>query len=981
MKTISQKTGLLFVAVCLPLAALASPGGVDNSFFLRGAINGQINAVVVDSQTNILIAGDFSSVYGHTYYGFAALHPDGSLNTALPEGFFPANVGRDVVALAIDSSQRIYVAGPNGVARLANSAQNWAVDLSYGGNQNGMINTIGTATSLAVRPLDSQLWVGTTTGLYSYDTGGGQTSCALPASFAGGHPYPSVTQVRYYPPSANENETSLEELAVAGIFGGALVSANGSANAGPFPGPAEASCIALRSGPGRLNCDGIHGDILVGGSFPWLFREGGVDSGTYFHAIDYYTNFPADNGYQISYIEQFDGGDALAIGTFSEIHSHPCNNLVHLLPDGTVDSTFANNLSFDGFAMAQQPDGNYIIVGGSLYTPVTGQAERIFAMAPPTAAAFTAPPPAQTTVYEGDTFCLGAGVSGQPAPSMEWLKDGHPLPSQTSASICVGNAGSGDAGSYQLQLTSFCGDPSVITSPSGAVTVLPAPTPPANDQFANAEVISGFDTNVTGTLRSATFEAGEPNHPGDADGRSVWWTWTAPASGPATFDVLGCDFAATLDIYTGSSINSLTLVTNNCQLSSDGEGGTFCNSLNLTCTFQATAGTTYAIAIGGTPNADSLGDIVLGLSAAGAPSGPTFISWNTIVTDTNVDYYAVASDGSNLMASGGSPSLFVSTDAFAWTPVPTSLDVDGALYSVNYDNGVFIAGADGLVENYRPGDSAATPHATTSGLTMNGSVYAQGLYVLTAADGTILTSVDATNWTEQATHTADDSFDWLYSVAYGHGVFVAVGDEGSVVTSTDATNWTLQTAEIGQNSGDSLYGVSYGNGVFVAVGEEGTVITSTDGTNWSLVPTPVVSQPDEDLFGVAFGAGRFVAVGDDGGIAISTDGVNWMLDNSGVTNLSLNAVTYYKDGQFVIVADAGTILVNHLPSFVPAIVKNGNITVTVTGLSGGTAVIEATPTLSPPQWTPLFTNAIVNGAVTFTEPVAGSAKFYRAIIH
>src|SRR6266853_2081800 len=61
-----------------------------------------------------------------------------------------------------------------------------------------------------------------------------------------------------------------------------------------------------------------------------------------------------------------------------------------------------------------------------------------------------------------------------------------------------------------------------------------------NDNFASATVISGSSVTATGSNVGATKEAGEPNiisaSPG---GHSVWWFWTAPASGSVTVSLAG----------------------------------------------------------------------------------------------------------------------------------------------------------------------------------------------------------------------------------------------------------------------------------------------------------------------------------------------------------------------------------------------------------------------------------------------------------
>ena len=85
---------------------------------------------------------------------------------------------------------------------------------------------------------------------------------------------------------------------------------------------------------------------------------------------------------------------------------------------------------------------------------------------------------------------------------------------------------------------------------------------PANDDFANAIDLPGISGTQTGTNNSAaTLEVGEPN-PGDT--KTVWFTWTAPASGDFTYGTLGStnvvatEWDAIVGIYTGAAVNALT---------------------------------------------------------------------------------------------------------------------------------------------------------------------------------------------------------------------------------------------------------------------------------------------------------------------------------------------------------------------------------------------------------------------------------------
>jgi hypothetical protein len=62
--------------------------------------------------------------------------------------------------------------------------------------------------------------------------------------------------------------------------------------------------------------------------------------------------------------------------------------------------------------------------------------------------------------------------------------------------------------------------------------------PPANDNFANAQVIAGAAGNATGRNTVASKEGGEPNHAGNPGGVSVWYQWTAPSNGQRHFQHL-----------------------------------------------------------------------------------------------------------------------------------------------------------------------------------------------------------------------------------------------------------------------------------------------------------------------------------------------------------------------------------------------------------------------------------------------------------
>lgn len=123
------------------------------------------------------------------------------------------------------------------------------------------------------------------------------------------------------------------------------------------------------------------------------------------------------------------------------------------------------------------------------------------------------------------------------------------------------------------------------------VDLLAAQGAPLNDVLAQATVLDGNSGTAAGWNLNATQEAGEPVHAGTSGGKSVWWQWTANASGTASFDTHGSGFDTLLAVYTGSGVTTLVAVAVN---DNDGSAG---NASGLS--FAATAGTTYRIAVDG----------------------------------------------------------------------------------------------------------------------------------------------------------------------------------------------------------------------------------------------------------------------------------------------------------------------------------------------------------------------------------------------
>jgi len=138
---------------------------------------------------------------------------------------------------------------------------------------------------------------------------------------------------------------------------------------------------------------------------------------------------------------------------------------------------------------------------------------------------------------------------------------------------------------------------------------------PANDNFADSEVIAGASGTVAGTNVDATLEVNEPVNPEDGGGSSVWYNWTAPASGTFIIHTDGSDFDTIMAVYTGTALTNLVLV----------DAGDL-NDARIE--FTAVNGTTYHISVDGWNN--NTGDVVLNWGLFQTPDNDDFANSETI---------------------------------------------------------------------------------------------------------------------------------------------------------------------------------------------------------------------------------------------------------------------------------------------------------------------------------------------------------------
>jgi hypothetical protein len=200
--------------------------------------------------------------------------------------------------------------------------------------------------------------------------------------------------------------------------------------------------------------------------------------------------------------------------------------------------------------------------------------------------------------------------------------------------------------------------------------------PPANDYLDAARVITGSVTLVPGTTAAATRQLGEPDHytsgpdSGWQGDHTVWYRWTAPASGSTTIDTCQANIDSVLAVYTGSELGALSRVADN------NNDHTYCpsDSWGSKVTFDARAGTTYNIAVGDAGGVRE-NTFTLRLRDIGAPT-VTKVMPAPGRTDVSPKANIFASFSEAMDASSIDGSTLTLVRRGATTPVPASASYD-----------------------------------------------------------------------------------------------------------------------------------------------------------------------------------------------------------------------------------------------------------------------------------------------------------------
>ncbi len=344
----------------------------------------------------------------------------------------------------------------------------------------------------------------------------------------------------------------------------------------------------------------------------------------------------------------------------------------------------------------------------------------------------------------------------------------------------------------------------------GAFSLQWAQNSPAHDNFATPAAISGATgTHFSSNARS-TGEPGEPTVATVPD-RTVWYSWTAPESGTASFNTGDANFDTVIAAYTGASITGLTL-----RASNDDVAG----SVQSRMSFAVTAGTNYRIAVDGWGNAT--GSVGLQWTIA-APANDQFAS-AAALTGT---YYGTKT-GTTVRSTGepGEPGFHGGAIAdnsvwYTWTPAhsaPSKLRLRNVAGGLTPWMAVYTGSAVTGLTAVADGPSEVTFNTvagTTYRIAVDGTGGSSGTFTLEYIIGKC-NGVNATLFANGGTTTGTAGDD----VIVGSTVSETInGGAGNDTICGFSGNDTMS----GDQGNDRMYG-SLGNDWF----KEGTVINGAD---------------------------------------------------------------------------------------------------------------------------------------------------------
>ena len=448
----------------------------------------------------------------------------------------------------------------------------------------------------------------------------------------------------------------------------------------------------------------------------------------------------------------------------------------------------------------------------------------------------------------------------------------------------------------------------------------------SNDAFASAQTLDGDAPLVTANNAVATSESGEPTHAVGARGQSLWYTWTAPQSGPTQVAAYSEAMDPVVAVYTGTHVGQLSLV------ASANDSGPDNINPTATAAFTATAGITYHIAVDriGTDS----GEFTLTITNA-LWQFTTGSIYDEIPTVTNSP--AVGRDGTAYVASSDGFIYAVNPDgtqkwrfelggymdssAVALGPDGTvyigdliglayTLDAEGNLVWVSdiadgsytappalgADGTAYFKNDDGNLDAFAPDGTLRWSYTTTGDESYSGPTIApDGTIYLPGNDGAIhaVSGSGAQIWRTVPSTSAGSDTSGIYTSPSldAAGNIYAATLNGTVfsLTSSGALRWSFRTPGTGENVTSSLaladgraYFASYGALLYAVDQTDGHIIWTRSIEAQARASSPAVAS-DGSIF-IGSYANKLFRFSPDGELLRSWSAGNWFRSSPVLAN-------------------------------------------------------------------------------------------------
>lgn len=477
---------------------------------------------------------------------------------------------------------------------------------------------------------------------------------------------------------------------------------------------------------------------------------------------------------------------------------------------------------------------------------------------------------------------------------------------------------------------------------------------PPNDAFANASLIAPSGGSYVGTNVNATSQSAEPGTCDIGGGKTVWWRWTAPQNQITTISTLGSDFDTVLAVYTGSSVGALTPVTCN----DDVPGGIYSSEV----IFQATAGTTYRIAVDG--YAGDEGVIALSLAATPPVNNDAFanrvpiLGINQTVRSSNFGATREAAEPFHCGNAGGASVWWT------WT-APSNLPVSISTAGSTYDTilAVYTGASLNSLAAVDCNDDRVSGEVLSSEVNFNAvsgvtyQIAVEGLgNGLSADQGSITLSLVTTPANDLFSNRISLSGAFAETNGFNIGASYEFGEPYHSPSGGDQSVWWTWTAPASGNASITTRGSTYDTTMAVYTGN--FVNGLAEVANNDDEATPVI-RTSRVTFAATAGTTYQVAV--DG--YLFTDGFGSPIG----TDAGLISVTLSLDGK------------SRLDDF--KLRPDGHYEFILKGDSGRNYQIEAATALNS-SWS-VIGEVFLNGpSSSFIDPTpaSGSNRFYRAVV-